>query len=196
MSLAIYAPPRAILPIFNPADFPSVLVSTTSSTSNYNTAIATLTTINYALQDSLLILRNVGTQPNSSNSPYPGIIYANGYNSITTLSAPTSAWAIWAVATLYAVSQGTNLTTISTGQISFATSILPNPVNSQEIRPISGYKTYTVQPFGYIQFNTLQNWNINCDVNTVAPVGTTTIGIVVPQTPITTNQNIYFINIK
>jgi hypothetical protein len=195
MSLAIYAPPRAILPIFNPADFPSVLVSTTSSTSNYNTAVATLTTINTNLTTYLAKLVNVGTQPFSQNSPNPGIIYANGFNSITSVSPSTSAWAIWAVATLYPVLQGT-ATTVSTGQISYATNILPNPVNSQEIRPINGYKTYTVQPFGYFQLNATQSWNINCDVNTVAPVGTSTIGIAVPQTPITINQNIYFINIK
>ena len=194
MSLAVYAPPRAILPIFNPVDFPDSFTSATSSTANYTTAITTLNTINTNLLAYQTKLNNVGTGTNSTFAPFPSVNYVNGLNSITTVGT-SSAWAIWACAILKYGITGTT-TTPSTAQIAYASDSLPSPVNSQEIRPITNITYFTTQPFGYFQLNTVNTWTINCNVNTVAPVGTSTIGISVPSSSPSTMTNIYFISIK
>ena len=194
MSLAVYSPPRAILPIFNPSDFPDVFTSATSSTANYTTAVSTLNTINTNLITYQTKLNNVGQQTNSTFAPFPSIQYSNGLNAITTIGT-SSAWAIWACAILQYSITGTT-TTPSTAQIAYSTDILITQFNSQEIKPLTSFNYFTTQPFGYFQLNTANTWTINCNVNTVAPVGTSTIGMIVPSSSPSTMTNIYFINIK
>jgi hypothetical protein len=200
MSLAIYAPPRAILPIFNPADFPSLIVTTTSSTSNYTTAVATLTTINTNLTTYLAKLNNVGYASNSFLAPSNNTTYgpASATYYIKQLSNSTSVnqgWAVWTTSTISYGIVGSTLTP-SSNLVGWAYNIGSGEPftnkNQQTVKPLVNFTYYETFSVGLFQLNQAYNWYSTIATNTVAPAGTSSIII----TPVASQANGYFLIIK
>lgn len=212
MSLAVYAPPRAILTIFNPNDFPNTLVSTTSSTTNYANATATLLTINTSLTTNQSKLQYVGSFPYSQSLPTPNpSSISTGITTIATLYPPggliAQPFAVWACATFQYYAN-------------FTSQVVPNPFSYGNITFSGGKKTQTTEIYpnsyvttaGSIIANRYQTafsfadlpFNQTLGALTYAfqmavnPSGITAgTNAIYAQNPIiNTNANIYFICIK
>jgi hypothetical protein len=200
MSLAVYAPPRAILPIFNPVDFPDSFTSATSSTANYTTAITTLTTINTNLLAYQTKLNNVGQASNSFIVPSATSTYGPTAATYYTkqLSQSTSAnqgWVVWTSYIIYYVIGGTT-TTPSSSLVGWSYNTgTGQPISNtsqQTIKPavnIPYYETFTA---GLFQLNQAYNWFSSLAINTVSPVGTSQVVVGSVQS----SGNGYFVIIK
>jgi len=211
----VYAPPRAILSIFDPADFPDSFVSASSSTSNYNTALATLATIKTNLIALQTKLANVGQFPYSQNVSTTPVAYSATPGNFTTAIAnlyppglSANPFAIWASCTMQynnsIPSTGPVPTTFSNALINFSGGKTPNNIeifpNAYLLSGSSYSSAIYYSNYNYIDlpFNTTATLYSYLFTITMNPTGYTagTNAITASNPIINTNANIYFICIK
>lgn len=192
--MAVYPPPNATLPNFNPAVFPDSFVATaTSGSTEYQEYLATLSELNATLNAMITKLAFIGTQPFQQRQPAASTTYTNGGTiSNITSKVYTVTTAGFATLTLASYQQaiGSTLTTPTT-YFNLRLQGPTKPIN-YEIVPW-GNRTTTSFAFGDLLQYAAVLYNIQVVSGNTAGATATMVNT---ATTLANSNNTYLINIK